>query len=82
MNETIYLTISPDRVEKMTKNPPMVGSGQIRITLNINVPDKVFGKPQFESTLEVSDPNSEFEVEIKEIESQLQKLKNQTKNGR
>jgi hypothetical protein len=49
MKETIYLVVSPYKVERMTKNLPGLSRGEIPVKLSITVDEKVM-RPGSQST--------------------------------
>lgn len=55
MKETIYLTISRSKVERMTKNLPSLYKGEIPVKLIIEVEDKAFREPVIEKHVIIND---------------------------
>lgn len=63
MRETIWLVVSPSRVERMTKKPPSVNRGEIAVKVNLEVPLKSFRPPVIERTLLIEDWRDGTELE-------------------
>src|SRR5580700_12050722 len=55
MKEVIYLTVSRQRVESMTKRLPNLDRGQIPVKLTIEVDDAAFREPTIEHRVHVTD---------------------------
>lgn len=55
MKETVYLVISPYKVERMTKNLPDVKRGEIPVKLMITVPKEAFSPPTLSQEVLVND---------------------------
>lgn len=55
MKEVIYLKVSRQRVEGMTKNLPDLKRGEIPVKLEVIVDPAVFGAPTIEQTVHVTD---------------------------
>lgn len=56
MKEVIYLRVSRNKVEGMTKNLPYVNRGEIPVKLTIEVKDNAFKEPTIEKTVVIEDP--------------------------
>jgi len=81
MKDGIYLVISENRVERMTRTPPSLNASEVYIFLNITVPKHVFRRPVFQGEIYASEHNNSFLVEVKEIEQALAKLKQSEKEN-
>jgi hypothetical protein len=55
MRDTIWLVISPERVEKMTKSPPDTTRGRIAVKVLVTVPASAFQPPVLQKELHVED---------------------------
>jgi hypothetical protein len=55
MKETIYLVVSPYKVERMTKNLPGLSRGQIPVKLSITVDEKAFREPVISKEVHIDD---------------------------
>lgn len=55
MKETIYLTVSKSKVEKMTKSLPDVRRGEIPIKVLVEVEEQAFRTPVIEKTIYIDD---------------------------
>lgn len=55
MRDTLYLTISPNSVTKMTKSAVAVPRGCILAKINITVPPGAFSPPVVEQTVVIED---------------------------
>jgi hypothetical protein len=55
MKEVIYLTVSRDRVENMTKRLPSVRRGEIPVKLTVSVDEKAFREPVIEKYVTIED---------------------------
>jgi hypothetical protein len=55
MRDTIYLRVSPRRVEGMTKNLPDLHRGEIPVKLTVEVAATAFREPVIERRVEVVD---------------------------
>jgi len=75
MKDKIYLVISPNRVERMVKNPPSLRPNEIFITLDVSIPQAVFKRPTFQGNINVTEEDEKFELEITQIEKELNQLK-------
>ena len=56
MKETIFLRVSRQKVEGMTKNLPYVQRGEIPVKLTIEVKDDAFKEPTIAKTIVIEDP--------------------------
>ncbi len=56
MKETIFLRVSRQKVEGMTKNLPYVQRGEIPVKLSIEVKDDAFKEPTIAKTIVIEDP--------------------------
>ena len=74
MKDTIWLVLRKDGVQRLRKTPPALEPNEITVKLNLTLDDKVFNKPTFESSLQITE-NQTIDLEIKEFESQINKLK-------
>ena len=73
MRDNCYLVVGPNGVRKMVKTPPSLQSDEISVKINLSIPDKAFGRPKFEGTIELRDEH--VEGVIKELEFKLKELK-------
>lgn len=55
MRETIYLTVSRRRVERMTKSLPGLARGEVPVKLVVTVEDAAFREPVIERHVTVAD---------------------------
>ena len=55
MKETIYLVVSPYKVERMTKNLPGLSRGEIPVKLTITVDEKAFREPVISKEVHIDD---------------------------
>jgi hypothetical protein len=55
MKETIYLVVSPYKVERMTKNLPGLSRGEIPVKLTITVDQKAFREPVISKEVYIDD---------------------------
>lgn len=55
MKEIIYLVVSPYKVERMTKNLPSTGRGEIPVKLEIQVDQKAFREPVISKSVYIND---------------------------
>lgn len=55
LKDTIWLVISPERVEKMTKTPPDTTRGKIAVKVLVTVPIGAFQPPVLQKELRVED---------------------------
>jgi hypothetical protein len=55
LKDTIWLVISPERVEKMTKTPPDTTRGRIAVKVLVTVPIGAFQPPVLQKELRVED---------------------------
>ena len=76
MKDTIYLVLSRTKVERMVKSSPRLKANEIFVSLKITVPDELFNRPTFGGELTIEDDGSGFELEIKQIEHEIQGLRN------
>lgn len=64
MNETIYLTCTKDKVEKMTKSlPNHIRKHEVPIKLHINIPDEAFSPPTVEHYVHIEDWRKGIDLE-------------------
>lgn len=56
MKETIFLRVSRQKVEGMTKNLPYIQRGEIPVKLTIEVKDNAFKEPTIEKSIVIEDP--------------------------
>lgn len=63
MREVVWLVISPERVERMTKRPPDVRRGEIAAKVTVEVPRTAFRPPVIERTLLIEDWRDGTELE-------------------
>lgn len=56
MKETIFLRVSRQKVEGMTKNLPYVQRGEIPVKLTIEVKNDAFKEPTIAKTVVIEDP--------------------------
>lgn len=56
MKEVIFLRVSKNKVEGMTKNLPYVQRGEIPVKLIIEVKDDAFKEPVIEKQVTIEDP--------------------------
>ena len=75
MRDRIYLVLSNNKVERMTKNPPSLEANEIYISLKVNVLDEVFKRPVFWGEINVSDNGNGFDLDIKEMEQTIERLR-------
>lgn len=45
MRAQVYLVITKNGVDRMVKSPPRLGARQLAITVDIEVPDRIFDQP-------------------------------------
>jgi hypothetical protein len=55
MRETIFLVVSRQKVEKLTKSLPMLSRGQIPVKLVIEVAETAFREPVIERYVKIDD---------------------------
>lgn len=55
MHEVIYLAVTRDRVERMTRNLPDLKRGEIPVKLTIDVDPAAFGPPVLEQHVRITD---------------------------
>lgn len=55
MKETIYLTVSRQKVEKMTKSLPSINRGEIPVKIVVTVDEKAFCEPVIEKEVTIND---------------------------
>lgn len=63
MREVIWLVITPDRVDRMTKRAPGVHRGEIAVKVTVEVPRTAFRPPVVERTLLIEDWRDGTELE-------------------
>lgn len=56
MKEIIYLRVSRNKVEGMTKNLPYINRGEIPVKLTIEVKDNAFKEPTIAKEVIIEDP--------------------------
>jgi hypothetical protein len=69
VQETIFLVVSPHKVERMTKSLPQLKRGEIPVKLVVTVAATAFREPVIERTVEIVDWRDGIEVgdlELKE----------------
>ena len=55
MKETIYLVVSPYKVERMTKNLPELRRGEIPVKLELEVAEDAFREPVITKQVHITD---------------------------
>lgn len=55
MKDTIYLRVSKNKVEGMTKSPPSLARGEIPVRLIVEVDPEAFREPVLERHVQVTD---------------------------
>jgi hypothetical protein len=81
MKDRIYLIISENRVERMTKNPPGLAANEIFIQLDFDILPIIFKRPTFQGQINVVENEGKYELIIKEIEQGIKKLKKGKENA-
>lgn len=62
MKETIYLTVSRFRVERMGKRLPTLSRGEIPVKLIVQIDDAAFREPVLEHHVHIADWRQGFEI--------------------
>ena len=68
MKETIYLVVSREKVERMTKNPPSLNRGELPIKVDVTVSPKAFTTPTISQEIYIDEWNEDLtlaDVEMK-----------------
>lgn len=73
MKDKCFLIVGINGIKDMRKTNPSLGSGEISVKINIDIPDKAFFTPQLEGTLKV--PEDAFSKKIQELEFELKRIK-------
>jgi hypothetical protein len=55
MKEVIYLVVSRNKVERMTKNLPAIGRGEVPVKVTVTIEDKAFRTPVIEKEVYIDD---------------------------
>lgn len=55
MREVIYLVVNRNKVERMTKNLPSLGRGEIPVKVSVTIEDTAFRTPVIEKEVYVED---------------------------
>lgn len=71
MREVIYLRVSKNKVEGMTKNLPYLNRGEIPVKLVINVTDKAFNPPTLDQEVIVDDWRHGIDLEDVEFKQNI-----------
>jgi hypothetical protein len=56
MKDTIYLVLSQYKVERMTKNPPATGRGELAVKVVVEARQSAFREPTLVREITVTDP--------------------------
>jgi hypothetical protein len=87
MRETIYLRVSRNKVEGMTKKMPGLYKGELPVKLNIEIPDKSFGTPTIEKDVRIDTATPELtaaDLNIKSLtitETEFAKIKEERRTA-
>lgn len=68
MKETIYLVVSRDKVERMTKRVPELNRGELPIKIDVTVAPKAFAAPTISQEIYVDEWNEDLtlaDIEMK-----------------
>lgn len=68
MKETIYLVVSRNKVERMTKNLPSIYKGEVPVRVNVEVDEKAFRPPVIEKDVYIEDWRDGIDIEDVEFE--------------
>jgi hypothetical protein len=71
MNDIIYLVVSQDKVERMTKNLPNIYRGEVVVKLDVTVTDKAFNPPTLDQEVIVDDWRKGVDLEDVEFRENI-----------
>lgn len=71
MKEVIYLVVSQNKVERMTKTMPNLYRGEIPVKLSIHVTDKAFNPPTLDQEVVVDDWRKGIDLEDVEFRQNI-----------
>lgn len=71
MKEVIYLVVSQNKVERMTKRLPDLYRGEIPVKLTINVPKEAFNPPTLDQEVFVEDWRQGIDLEDVEFKKNV-----------
>jgi hypothetical protein len=71
MKEVIYLVVSQNKVERMTKRLPDLYRGEIPVKLTLNVPKEAFNPPTLDQEVYVEDWRQGIDLEDVEFRQSI-----------
>jgi len=73
MKDDCYIVINKKGIQRMTKTPPSLKPEEIMVKVFIDVPNDVFTRPAFNTTISIDkseiDKLKHYEIELKRIKS-------------
>lgn len=71
MKEVVYLVVSKNKVERMTKTMPNIYRGEIPVKLTVTVTDKAFSPPTLDQEVIVDDWRKGIDLEDVEFKQNI-----------